>query len=111
MQETLHDHGTSISIGGRPICSLQFADSIDLMGGRMVNFSTSPSCRLVDRATAYGMEVGTEKSKITIDCTNNISADNSVKGQKLEEMSISSTWDQLCAKMAPAQRESESGLP
>ena len=32
-QETLHDHHISISIGGRPICNLQFADNIDLIGG------------------------------------------------------------------------------
>ena len=32
MQETLHDHKTSISIGSRPICNLQFADDIDLIG-------------------------------------------------------------------------------
>ena len=33
MQETLHDHHTSISIGGRPLCNLRFADDIDLMAG------------------------------------------------------------------------------
>ena len=30
LQETLHDHCTSISIGGRPICKLRFADGIDI---------------------------------------------------------------------------------
>ena len=29
MQETVHDHHTSISIGGRLICDLRFADDID----------------------------------------------------------------------------------
>ena len=33
MLETLHDCHTSISIGDRPTCNLQFADDIDLMGG------------------------------------------------------------------------------
>ena len=33
MQETLHDHHTSISIGGRPICNLRFADDIDGLAG------------------------------------------------------------------------------
>ena len=32
MQVTLHDNHTFISIGGRPICNLRFADDIDLMG-------------------------------------------------------------------------------
>ena len=31
MQETLHHHHTSILIGGRPICNLQFADDINHM--------------------------------------------------------------------------------
>ena len=42
--------------------------------------------RLVDRATAYGMEVTTEKRKIMISSTNNIRADISMNGQKLEEV-------------------------
>ena len=33
MQETLLDHHSSISIDGRPICNLRFADDIDLAGG------------------------------------------------------------------------------
>ena len=42
--------------------------------------------RLVDRATAYGMEVHTEKSKIMTNSTNNISAGFSMDSQKFEEM-------------------------
>ena len=51
MQETLNDHHTSISIGGRPICNLVFADDIDLMSvscGELQDLTN----RLVDRATA-----------------------------------------------------------
>ena len=50
MQEILHDHHTFISIGGRSICNLRFADDIDLMGdsnGELQDFTN----RLVDRAT------------------------------------------------------------
>ena len=42
--------------------------------------------RLVDIATAYGMEVSTEKSKIMTTNTNNVSAGISMNGQKLEEV-------------------------
>ena len=42
--------------------------------------------RLVDRATAYGMEVSTEKSKIVTSSTNNIRADIAINGQALEEV-------------------------
>ena len=83
MQETLHDHHTSILISGRPICNQQFADDIDLMGSRNGELQDLTN-RLVDRPMAYGMEDSTEKSKIMINSTNNISADICMTGQKLE---------------------------
>ena len=39
-----------------------------------------------DRATAYGMEVSTEKSKIITNSRINISLDISMNGQRLEEV-------------------------
>ena len=74
MQETLHDHHTAIYIGGRPICNLRFADDIDLIQD-LTN-------RLVDRATAYGTEVSTEKSKVMTNSTNNTRAAISMNSQK-----------------------------
>ena len=59
----------------------------------------------------HGMEVSTEKSRIMTNSTNNISADISMNGKKLEEVTSLSTWEQPCAKMAPAQQKSASGLP
>ena len=85
MQETLHDHHTSISIGGRPICNLRFADDIDLMGGSNGELQDLTN-RLADRATACGKEVSTEKRKIITNSRNNISADISMNSQKLEEV-------------------------
>ena len=73
-----NDRHMSISIGGRPICNLRFADDIDLMGG-LTN-------RLIDRVGAYGIEVNTDKSKIMTNSTNTTSADISKSGQKLEEV-------------------------
>ena len=52
MQKTLHDHHTSISIGGRPICNLQFSDDIDFWGGSSGELQDFTN-RIVDRATAY----------------------------------------------------------
>ena len=74
MQETLHDHHTSIPIGGRSICNLRFADGIDPLGGSNGELQDLTN-RLIDRASAYGMEVSTEKSKIMTNSTNNINAD------------------------------------
>ena len=83
MQETLHDHHTSISIGGKPICNLRLAEDINLMGsscGELQDFTN----RLIDRATAYGMEITTEKSKIMTKSAN-ISADISTNsGRSLD---------------------------
>ena len=74
MQETFHNHHTSTIINGRPIRNLQFADNIDLVGsisGELQDLTN----RLADRATAYEMEVSTEKSNIMTNNTKNISAD------------------------------------
>ena len=82
MQETLHDHNTSISIGGRPQCTVRFADDIDLMGGSNGEIQDLAN-RLVDNATAIRMEVSTENAKIMTNSSNNINADNSMNCQKL----------------------------
>ena len=39
MQETIHDHYTSIFIGGRPVYNLRFADDIDDEGGAYKPFT------------------------------------------------------------------------
>ena len=63
MQVTLHDHHTSISTGGRPTHNLRRPVDINHKGGNNGELKDVTK-RLVDRATAYGMEVSTEKSKI-----------------------------------------------
>ena len=55
------------------------------------------------------MEVSTEKSKFMTNSMNNISADISMNGHKVGEMT--SFLSHSCAKMAPAQQKSASGLP
>ena len=63
-------------------CKLRFADDIDLVGGSNSDLRDLTN-RLVDRATAYGLEVSIEKSKIMTNSTNNVSADIRMNGQKL----------------------------
>lgn len=46
MQETLYDHSTSISIGGRLVCDLCFADDIDLMKSSRKDLAN----KLIERA-------------------------------------------------------------
>ena len=109
MQETLHDHHTSISIGGRPTYNLRFADDIDLMGGSSGELQDLTN-RHVDRATVYVMEVSTEKSRIMTNSTNHSGAGSSMKGQKSKEVT-SFEYIGATRKMAPAQLKSALGLP
>ena len=85
MRATLHNHHTSISISGRPMCSLRFTDDIDLLGGSNGE-SQDLTNRIEDRGTAHGMEVGTDKNKIMISSTRTFSANSNMTGKKLEEV-------------------------
>ena len=79
MQEKLNDHHTSISIGGKPICNLWFADSINFMGGSEGELQDLTN-RLIDRAAAYGMEVSTQNGKFMTNSPNLISAGITING-------------------------------
>jgi len=85
MQETLQNHHTSITIGGRPICNLRFADDIDLMAGTKHELQDLTN-KLENSAGAYGMEISTEKSKVMTNSKNNINAEIFMNGKKLEEV-------------------------
>ena len=84
MQETLHDHHTSIPISGRPMYNRRFVDDKDMgdSNGELQDLND----RLMYRTRPYGMNVCTEKSMVMTNSTNNISADISMNSQKLEEV-------------------------
>ena len=63
MQEALSDHHTSISIGGRLLCNLKFADDIDLFAGSSKELQEL-SDKLADISCAYEMEISSKKGKI-----------------------------------------------
>jgi len=85
MRETLHDFHSTISIGGKPLNNLRFADGIDLMGGSNTELQDLTT-RLENRAGAYGMEVSLEKSKVLLNSTSNATAKIYMNGQRLEEV-------------------------
>ena len=64
---------------------LRFAADIDLMSSSNGELQDLTN-RLVDIARANGMKVSTENSKVKTNSTNYISADISMKGQKLEKV-------------------------
>ena len=75
----------AISVGGRPIWNLKFADDIDLLAG-----SNAELQHLIDelaKSTArYGMEISAEKSKVMINTNNAKSVDITLYENKLEEV-------------------------
>ena len=83
MTDALEDHEGTVSIGGRTITNIRFADDIDGLAGEEEELANLVE-RLGKASTAYGMEINAEKTKLM---TNNISRINTeikVNGQKLE---------------------------
>ena len=82
MTDALEDHEGTVSIGGRTITNLRFADDIDSLAG--VEEELADLVERLDKAsTAYIMEISAEKTKLI---TNNsgINTEIKVNGQKLE---------------------------
>ena len=83
--EALDDHDGSVSIGGRLITNLRFADGI------VVNAEEEEEAGvLVDRldttTTWYKMEIGSDKTKVITNNPNGFQKEIKIKGQRLEEV-------------------------
>ena len=76
MTDALEDHKGTVSIRGRTITNLCFADDIDGLAGEeeeLVNLVEH-----FDKAfTAYGMEISAEKTKLMTNNTSGINRDQS----------------------------------
>ena len=72
MTDALEDHEGTVSIGGRTITNLRFADDIDGLAGEEEVLANLVE-RLDKAFTAYDMEISVEKTKLM---TNNISGIN-----------------------------------
>ena len=62
MADALEDHKGTVSIGGRTITNLRFADDIDGLAGEEEELANLVE-RLDKASTAYGMEISAEKTK------------------------------------------------
>ena len=83
MTDALENHEGSVSIGGRTITNLRFADDIDALAGKedeLVNLIN----HLDTTSTKYGMEISAEKAKLMTNNAERISLDVRIGGQKLE---------------------------
>ena len=83
MTDALEDHEGTISIEGRTITNLHFADDINGFAEKKEEL-----VKLVERldktSTAYSMEISAEKTKLMTNNTSGISTKIKVNGQKFE---------------------------
>ena len=83
MTDALEDHEGIVSIGGRTISNLRFADDIDSLAGEEEELANLVEC--LDKAsTAYGMDISAEKTKLMTNNTSGINTEIKVNGQRLE---------------------------
>ena len=83
MADVFEDHEGTVSIGGRTITNLCFADDIDGLAGQeqeMVKLIN----HLEEASTAYGMQISAERTQLMTNNTNGISADITINNKKLE---------------------------
>ncbi|XP_051510309.1 zona pellucida sperm-binding protein 4-like [Myxocyprinus asiaticus] len=81
MTDALEDHHGTVSIEGRTITNLRFADDIDGLAGSKEELANLVNL-LDKKSTRYGME----KTKIMTNSTQPITKNILVNGQKLEEV-------------------------
>ena len=87
----LEDHEGTVSIGGRTITNLRFADVIDGLAGEEEELANLVE-RLNKASTAYGIEISTEKTKLITNNTSGIITEIKVNGQKLEAVTNFKNW-------------------
>ena len=82
MTDALNDHEGTVSIGGRKITSLHFADDVDGLAGTEEELADLVE-RLDKTSTNLGMQTNAEKTKLMANNTNGISTAIRVNDEKL----------------------------
>ena len=109
ISDALEEHGRRISIWGRNITNLEFADDIDAQAEEEQELealveSFDKTCK------RYMMEISAEKTRLMTNSANGMLREINlikVKGQNLGIVQASSTSEQLFQTMAPNQRFSQ----
>ena len=83
MADALEDHEGTVSIGGRTITNLRFADDNDGLAGQEQELAKLVN-HLEEASTAYGMQISAEKTQLMTNTTNGISNDIAIDNKKLE---------------------------
>ena len=94
MTDASEDHKGTVSIGGRTITNLRFADDIDGLAGEEEELANLVE-RLDKASTAYGMEISAKKTKLMTNNTSGINTEIKVMDRSLRHSHASSTWSQL----------------
>ena len=81
--DALEDHEGTVSIGGRTITGLRFANDVNGLAGEEEEMAKLVE-RLDKASTAYGMENSAEKTKLMTNNTSGINTEVKVNGQRLE---------------------------
>ena len=82
MSDALEEHDGKVSIGGRNITNLRFADDIDALAEEVQELEALVES-LDKTCTRYKMEISAEKTKLMTNSANGIQREIKVKGQKL----------------------------
>ena len=82
MSDALEEHDGKLSLGGRNITKLRFADDIDAPAEEVQDLEALVES-LGKTCIRYKMEISTEKTKLMTNSANVIQRDIKVKGQKL----------------------------
>ena len=86
MTDAIEAHVGTVSIGGRTVTNLRFADDIDGLAGDEQEIADLAS-RLDNTSASYGMEIGAEKTKLMTNNTTGINKKINVREQRLETVS------------------------
>ena len=74
MTDALKGHEGTVSIGGRAIINLRFADDIDALAGEEEELAKLVE-HLNTASTAYGMEISAKKTKLMTNKTSGINTE------------------------------------
>ena len=83
MTDALEDNEDTVSITGRTITSLHYADDIISIAGEEEELAKLVE-HLDETSTAYGMEISAEKTKLITNNASGINTEIKINGQKLE---------------------------
>ena len=103
MSDALEEHDGKVSIGGRTITNLRFADDVNVLAEEAHELKAL--VQSLDKTCArYTMEISAEKTKLITNSAHGIQIEIKVKGQKLGTVN---TLDQLFQIKVPNQRFSQ----